>query len=304
MHGRYGHRGNQMSNENEPRNGEPAKADSPLETLTSLVLDAADAANDSAQSTQEAISRLSHVVDTNLDTTRALRTAPAIFGAVILSIGIAIAVVVAMVFSKLDERAAALNQAIVDQSESLEKMEKTLKELSQLESDLQKFQKIADDTTQRAVVTLREQVKADRLAIQQLETRRLNEMLASFRGAVAGAPPPGSARQSEEAKRLATLERSLTGLEGAISRVDARLASMEQQAEKRMSAIEKSVMARPNTEPTGKRPVAVLSEAQTKDIRATTAEVSRLKQEIASLREIIERRSSELQSGVPTIKKN
>ena len=106
-----------MSNENEPRNGEPAKADSPLETLTSLVLDAADAANDSAQSTQEAISRLSHVVDTNLDTTRALRTAPAIFGAVILSIGIAIAVVVAMVFSKLDERAAALNQAIVDQSE-------------------------------------------------------------------------------------------------------------------------------------------------------------------------------------------
>jgi DNA repair exonuclease SbcCD ATPase subunit len=282
-----------MSNENESKNGDSAKADSPLETLTSLVLDAADAANDSAQSTQEAISRLSHVVDTNLDTTRALRTAPAIFGAVILSIGIAIAVVVAMVFSKLDERAAALNQAIVDQSESLEKMEKTLKELSQLESNLQKFQKIADDTTQRAVVTLREQVKADRLAIQQLETRRLNEMLASFRGAVAGAPPPGSGRQSEEAKRLTALEKSLTGLEGAIARVDTRLAAME-----------KSVTARPGADPAAKRPVAVLSDAQTKDIKATTAEVSRLKQEIASLREIIERRSSELQSGVPTIKKN
>ena len=268
-------------------------ADSPLETLTSLVRDAADAANDSAQSTQEAISRLSHVVDTNLDTTRALRTAPAIFGAVILSIGIAIAVVVAMVFSKLDERAAALNQAIVDQSESLEKMEKTLKELSQLESNLQKFQKIADDTTQRAVVTLREQVKADRLAIQQLETRRLNEMLASFRGAVAGAPPPGSGRQSEEAKRLTALEKSLTGLEGAIARVDTRLAAME-----------KSVTARPGADPAAKRPVAVLSDAQAKDIKATTAEVSRLKQEIASLRELIERRTSELQTGVPTIKKN
>ena len=282
-----------MSNENESKNGDSAKADSPLETLTSLVLDAADAANDSAQSTQDAISRLSHVVDTNLDTTRALRTAPAIFGAVILSIGIAIAVVVAMVFSKLDERAAALNQAIVDQSESLEKMEKTLKELSQLESNLQKFQKIADDTTQRAVVTLREQVKADRLAIQQLETRRLNEMLASFRGAVAGAPPPGSGRQSEEAKRLTALEKSLTGLEGAIARVDTRLAAME-----------KSVTARPGADPAAKRPVAVLSDAQAKDIKATTAEVSRLKQEIASLRELIERRTSELQTGVPTIKKN
>ncbi|MEY2721807.1 MAG: hypothetical protein RL597_1252, partial [Pseudomonadota bacterium] len=153
--------------------------------------------------------------------------------------------------------------------------------------------KIADDTTQRAVVTLREQVKADRLAIQQLETRRLNEMLASFRGAVAGAPPPGSGRQSEEAKRLTALEKSLTGLEGAIARVDTRLAAME-----------KSVTARPGADPAAKRPVAVLSDAQTKDIKATTAEVSRLKQEIASLREIIERRSSELQSGVPTIKKN
>ncbi|MFZ9873181.1 MAG: hypothetical protein ACO3FH_09590 [Steroidobacteraceae bacterium] len=282
-----------MSDESKLKDGETAKADSPLETLTSLVLDAADAANDSAQSTQEAISRLSHVVDTNLDTTRALRTAPAIFGAVILSIGIVIAVVVAMVFSKLDERASALNQAIVSQSESLEKMEKTLKALSQLESDLQKFQKIADDTTQRAMVTLREQVKADRLAIQELETRRLNEILASFRGAVAGAPPPGSARQSEEAKRLTALEKSLAGLESAVVRVDIRLAAME-----------KSVTTQPGAEPAGKRPVAVLSDAQTKDIKATTAEVSRLKQEIASLRELIERRTSELQTGVPTIKKN
>ncbi|MGA1424356.1 MAG: hypothetical protein ACO329_07670 [Steroidobacteraceae bacterium] len=282
-----------MSDESKLKDGETAKADSPLETLTSLVLDAADAANDSAQSTQEAISRLSHVVDTNLDTTRALRTAPAIFGAVILSIGIVIAVVVAMVFSKLDERASALNQAIVSQSESLEKMEKTLKALSQLESDLQKFQKIADDTTQRAMVTLREQVKADRLAIQELETRRLNEILASFRGAVAGAPPPGSARQSEEAKRLTALEKSLAGLESAVVRVDTRLAAME-----------KSVTTRPGAEPAGKRPVAVLSDAQTKDIKATTAEVSRLKQEIASLRELIERRTTELQTGVPTIKKN
>ncbi len=281
-----------MSNEIDSKDGEAKKDANPLETLTSLVLDAADAANDSAQSTHEAISRLSHVVDANIDTTRTLRTAPAIFGAVILSIGIAIAVVVAMVFSKLDERAAALNQAIVTQSESLEKMEKTLKALSKLESDLQKFQKIADDTTQRAVVTLREQVKADRLAIQELEVRRLNEILASFRNAVAGAPPPGAARQSDESKRFATLEKSLGGFEASISRIDGRL-----------TAIEKSVAARSSGDAGGKRPVAVLSDAQAKDIKATAAEVGRLKQEIATLRELIERRTSELQSGVPTIKK-
>jgi peptidoglycan hydrolase CwlO-like protein len=49
--------------------------------------------------------------------------------------------------------------------------------------------------------------------------------------------------------------------------------------------------------------VAVLSDAQAKDIKATTAEVARLKTEIASLRELIERRTSELQSGVPAIRK-
>jgi HAMP domain-containing protein len=157
---------------------------------------------------------------------------------------------------------------------------------------LQKFQTIANDTTQRAIVTLREQVKADRLAIQELEVRRLNEMLTSFRGAVAGAPPPGAARQSDESKRFAMLEKSLSGFEASMLRIDGRL-----------TAIEKSVAARSSGDTGGKRPVAVLSDAQAKDIKATTAEVGRLKQEIASLRELIERRTSELQSGVPTIKK-
>jgi len=74
---------------------EQAKAEetqNPLEQLTSLVLDAADAANDSAQSTQEAIGRLAQVVETNEETTRAVRNAPAIFGAIMLSVGIVMAV--------------------------------------------------------------------------------------------------------------------------------------------------------------------------------------------------------------------
>jgi hypothetical protein len=47
----------------------------------------------------------------------------------------------------------------------------------------------------------------------------------------------------------------------------------------------------------------VLSEEQGKDIKAATAEVTRLKSEIAALRDLIERRTSELQSGVPVVRK-
>jgi hypothetical protein len=280
----------QMSEQSEVKNPPNAASDSPLETLTSLVLDAADAANDSAQATHEAISRLSHVVETNLETTRAVRNAPAIFGAIMLSVGVVMAVVVAMVFSKLNERSAALDAAILVQAENLEKVEKTLKELSTLESNLEKFQTIANDTTQRAVVTLREQVKTDRLALQQLEVRRLNEMLASLRGAVAEAPRAGVARQSEESKRLAQLEKSLSGLESGIARIDARFAALEKQEGS-------------GKKPAKERAVAVLSDAQAKDLKATVAELARLKQEIASLRDLIERRGSELQSGVPAIRK-
>ena len=277
---------------------------SPLETLTSLVLDAADAANDSAQATQEVISRLSHVVETNMETTKAVRNAPAVFGAIMLSVGIVMAVVVAMVYARLNEKSAALDKAIVAQTETLEKVEKSLKSLSMLEANLEKFQKIADDTTQRAVVTLREQVKTDRLALQQLEVRRLNEMLASLRGAVAEAPRRGaSTTPGDDAKRLAALEKSLTELSGGVARIDSRLAAMEKQGDARIAAVEKSIKERPAGAAGDKRPVAVLSDAQAKDIKGVVAELGRLKEEIATLRGLIERRSSELQSGVPVIRK-
>ena len=267
-----------MSEHSEAKAPSNTTGDSPLETLTSLVLDAADAANDSAQATHEAISRLSNVVEPNLETTRAVRNAPAIFGA--------------MVFSKLNERSAALDAAILVQAENIEKVEKTLKELSTLEGNLDKFQNIANDTTQRAVITLREQVKADRLALQQLEVRRLNEMLASLRGEVAGASrPTPAARQSEESKRLAQVEKSISGLESGVARIDARFAALEKRGE---SGGEKAAK---------ERVVAVLSDTQAKDLKATVAELGQLKKEIATLRDLIERRGSELQSGVPAIER-
>lgn len=280
-----------------------ATTDNPLETLTSLVLDAADAANDSAQSTHEAISRLTQVVETNRETTKAVRNAPAIFGAIMLSVGVVMAVVVAMVFSKLNEKAAALDMAIAAQTATLGKVEETLKSLSRLESNLERFQKIADETTQRAVVTLREQVKTDRVALQQLEVRRLDEMLASLRGAVAAAPRTAAPRQGGEGARPSGLEKSVTGMESGIARIDARLVAMERQAETRLAALERAVKDR-TTAPAGdKRPTAVLSDAQAKDMKAAVAELGRLKEEVAMLRALIERRGGELQPGMPVVRK-
>ena len=266
-------------------------AANPLETLTSLVLDAADAANDSAQITQEAVSHLSQVVATNKETTKAVRNAPAIFGAIMLSVGIVMAVVVAMAFSRLDARAQALGTAIASQTEGTEKLQETIKDFSLLRAELEKFKGVAEETTQRAVITLREQVKADRIALQALEARRINELLGSLRsGTVAGSQsavsskPEGTPSQFES--RLAALEKSLAGVQGGISRIEA------------------SVGSRPGSAGVAaKTTVAVLSDTQAKDIKATTAEVARLNIEIAALRELIERRTSELQSGVPTIKK-
>jgi DNA repair exonuclease SbcCD ATPase subunit len=286
---------------------EEAKADeaqNPLEQLTSLVLDAADAANDSAQSTQEAISRLAQVVETNEETTRAVRNAPAIFGAIMLSVGIVMAVVVAIVFSKVNEKAASLDVAIAAQNESIEQLDATLKELKLLEANLEKFKTIAEDTTQRAVVTLREQVKTDRVALQQLEVKRLNEMLASLRGAVATAPRALPARPDEMTTKVTALEESsanldsrltptrLEALEAGIKRIDTRLAAME-----------KAGSPATGEGANAKRAVAVLSDAQAKDMKAAVAELAQLKKEISTLRDLIERRNSELQSGVPSFRK-
>jgi len=128
--------------------------------------------------------------------------------------------------------------------------------------------------------------------LQQLEVRRLNDMLASLRGAVATAPRTSLSRPDETANKISAFEKSLADLESGIQRIDSRLASMEK-ADKPASA-EAS-----NT----KRPVAVLSDAQAKDMKAAVAELTTLKKEIATLRDLIERRTSEMQSGVPTFRK-
>jgi hypothetical protein len=48
----------------------------------------------------------------------------------------------------------------------------------------------------------------------------------------------------------------------------------------------------------------VLSDAQAKDRKSAVAELGKLKTEVAALRELIEQRTSELQSGVPAIRRS
>lgn len=289
-----------MSNEShtDPVGTAGSSAETPLAELTSLVLDAADAANDSAQSTHEAIARLTQVVEANERTTTAVRNAPAIFGAIMLGVGIALAVVVAIVFSNMQKRADSLEQVIAQQTAGLENVERTLKDLKLLEENLGKFENIATETTQRAVITLREQVKTDRLALQQLEVRRLNEMLDSLRGAVSTAgkvPRVTSAETTVTSAELKQQGVKLDAVDAAIRKLDSRLASIEKQLPRENQ---------PGGQDRSKqRIVAVLSEEQGKDIKSATAEVARLKSEIAALRELIERRGSELQSGVPVVRK-
>jgi len=115
-----------------PEHSAAEKTDaSPLETLTSLVLDAADAANDSAQVTSEALARLSRVVAANEETTKAVRNAPAILGAVILGIGIVLAIVIAVVFRDISAKSDALVAVMNNQAEQIEALEGSLKRVAQ-----------------------------------------------------------------------------------------------------------------------------------------------------------------------------
>lgn len=261
-----------------------AAQDSPLEALTSLVLDAADAANDSAQLTGDALRKLTHVVETNEEAAKSIRMAPAVFGAVTLAIGIVLAVLVAIVVSEISHRSESLVAAVATQKEQLAKVDESLKALSRFEDVLQKYEKVADDTTQRAIVTLREQVKADRLAIQQLEVKRLNEVIGAARGNIAEAAAPAKTK-SEDATRFATLEKS-------VARLDSRL-----------DEIVKMLKDKPR-EVSAPKAAPALSKDQAKDLRATAEEVSSLKKEMAAMRQSLEEKSSKMQPGVPAYRKN
>jgi len=271
---------------------------SPLETLTSLVLDAADAANDSAHVTSEALARLSRVVEANEETTKAVRNAPAILGAVILGIGIVLAIVIAIVFRDISAKSDALVAVMNNQAEQIEALEGSLKRVAQFEEVLKKYEKIADDTTQRAMVVLREQTKADRAAMIDLESRRLKEILGTAREDAAARP---AAAKAEEAARAAVIERTIAkaneaqsaNLDKAIARLDARINEL-------MVAV-KGI--KPPATAAGSNRAAALTDVQARELKKTAEDVATLRKEIAELRSLLEKKSPELQGGVPAFRK-
>ena len=271
---------------------------SPLETLTSLVLDAADAANDSAHVTSEALARLSRVVEANEETTKAVRNAPAILGAVILGIGIVLAIVIAIVFRDISAKSDALVAVMNNQAEQIEALEGSLKRVAQFEEVLKKYEKVADDTTQRAMVVLREQTKADRAAMIDLESRRLKEILGTAREDAAARP---AAAKAEEAARAAVIERTIAkaneaqsaNLDKAIARLDARINEL-------MVAV-KGI--KPPATAAGSNRAAALTDAQARELKKTAEDVATLRKEISELRSLLEKKSPELQGGVPAFRK-
>jgi len=271
---------------------------SPLETLTSLVLDAADAANDSAHVTSEALARLSRVVEANEETTKAVRNAPAILGAVILGIGIVLAIVIAIVFRDISAKSDALVAVMNNQAEQIEALEGSLKRVAQFEEVLKKYEKIADDTTQRAMVVLREQTKADRAAMIDLESRRLKEILGTAREDAAARP---AAAKAEEAARAAVIERTIAkaneaqsaNLDKAIARLDARINEL-------MVAV-KGI--KPPATAAGSNRAAALTDTQARELKKTAEDVATLRKEISELRSLLEKKSPELQGGVPAFRK-
>lgn len=282
---------------------------SPLETLTSLVLDAADAANDSAQVTSEALARLSRVVAINEETTKAVRNAPAILGAVILGIGIVLAVVIAIIFRDLSAKSEALVATMDNQAAQIEKLNESIRNVARFEEVLKKYETVAQDTTQRAMVVLREQTKADRAALIDLESRRLKEILGTARADAAARP---AAIKAEEAARAAIIERSLAkfndvnaaNLDKAIARIEARvnavavdktIARLDGRINELASAVNSSRSARSAT--------AGLSEAQARELRKTADELAALRKDVAELRVLLERKSPDMQAGVPSFRK-
>jgi flagellar biosynthesis chaperone FliJ len=260
----------------------PDHEPSPLETLTSLVLDAADAANDSAQTASQAISKLTVAVESNRAATSAIRTAPAIFGAVTLGIGIVMALVVAISVTKINQQVDALRVTSDKQSAQFAKVEESLKELKSFEATLEKFKTIAEDTTQRAIVTLREQVKTDRLALQQLEVKRLNDTVKTLQGATQA---PVAKVVDAESVRSAALAKGLAHIE---TRLDELAKVQSKPPQESTAALRKS---------------SDHLEAQAKDLRALQDEVARVRSDIASLRAAIERAPSQPQQGIPNYRK-
>lgn len=282
----------QTNNSTEPQIGDVAAVEapqSPLETLTSLVLDAADAANDSAQVTNEALSKLTRIVELNEETTQTVRNAPVIFGAVILGIGIVLAVVIAIIFRNLSGKTDELIGVLASQGAQLERLDQTVEKIADFEETVSKFDRVAEETTQRAMILLREQTKADRTAMLEVEAKRLKDILGNAKTELAPSRAAAATARSNEASQLAALERNVASLD------------------KRMEELATAVRTQRAGTPAaagGRTTTPALTEAQAREIKKTAEDVVALRKELAEMRALLERKAPDMQAGVPAFRKD
>ena len=269
--------------------GSAAVEPHPLEQLASISLDAADAANDSAEVAITAISKLDRVISITEESTSSLKRAPLILAAVILAVGVGLGVTVAIVFTRLAEKVESVNQSLSMLRETDEKVKEGLKDLSHLEENLKKFEGVAADTTQRAIVTLREQVKTDRLAAQQLEVRRINDMVASLRSSLGPGSRTAPVAPSSEQSKLESIERGVKALEN--ERISALEKSLSRITAK-LDEISKAVASN-ESKPVSNKAFSSSVEAQNKDLTAMKTEIAALRGEIISLKASFDRKPAD-----------
>jgi hypothetical protein len=253
----------------------------PLSELTALVLDAADAANDSAHTTAEALIKLDQFIKMGRETTESIKRAPAIFAAVMLAIGMMIAVTVAVVMTKIQERTEILAATTAQQTLQLKKLTEAYNKMNEVNNTLLKFDGVAAEVTDRAVNTLREQTKRDREAIQDLEVRRINEAAEKFRAAIFETSGKVKPMVPEDAKRLAEIDARL-------EKIEAKLSEMPKAA---------SAASRPSTAPSTVK--VGLPEEQLQMIKSLATDMAALRKDVNAINAAEANRAKQPVPGVP-----
>jgi ribosomal protein S13 len=255
----------------------------PLSELTALVLDAADAANDSAHTTAEALIKLDQFIKMGRETTASIKRAPAIFAAVMLAIGVMVTVTLAVVLTKIQERTEILAATTAQQTLQLKKLSESYNKMNEVNNTLLKFDGVAAEVTDRAVNTLREQTKRDREALQDLEVRRINEAAEKFKNSLMETSGKIKPMVPEDAKRL--------------SEIQARLEHIESQ----LAGLPK-IAAAASAAQTTAPPKAIkvsLPDEQVQVIKSMAADLAAMRKEVNALNAAEARRSKEPVPGVP-----
>jgi len=256
----------------------------PLSELTALVLDAADAANDSAHTTAEALVKLDQFIRMGKETTASIKRAPAIFAAVMLAMGVMVTVTLAIVLTKIQERTEILAATTAQQTLQLKKLSESYNKMNEVNNTLLKFDGVAAEVTDRAVNTLREQTKRDREAIQDLEVRRINEAAEKFKNSLMENSGKIKPMVPEDAKRLSDIQARL-------DHIEAQLAELPK--------IAAAASAASHAAPLAKATKVSLPDDQLQVIKSMASDMAAMRKDINTLNAAEAKRAKEPVNGVP-----